>query len=48
MLGSYYQCFVEAVRGEGSIDVTLEDGAWAVRIGQAAQQSAILGEAVVL
>ena len=43
-----HQRFVEAVRGEGSIDVTLEDGAWAVRIGQAAQQSAILGEAVVL
>lgn len=43
-----HQRFVEAVRGEGPIDVTLEDGAWAVRIGQAAQQSAILGEGVVL
>ncbi|WP_293445132.1 Gfo/Idh/MocA family oxidoreductase [Planktotalea sp.] len=43
-----HQRFVGAVRGKGSIDVTLEDGAWAVRIGQAAQQSAILGEAVVL
>ncbi len=43
-----HQRFVRAVRGEGPIDVTLEDGAWAVRIGQAAQRSAVLGEAVVM
>ncbi len=41
-----HQRFVAAVRGEGPVDVSLQDGAWAVRIGQAAQQSAATGEAV--
>ena len=40
--------FVEAARANGPIDVTLEDGAWAVRLGQAAQLSATRGEAVLL
>jgi myo-inositol 2-dehydrogenase/D-chiro-inositol 1-dehydrogenase len=41
-----HQRFVAAVRGEGPLDVSLQDGVWAVRIGQAAQQSAATGEAV--
>ena len=40
--------FLEVVRGGGAPEVTLGDGAWAVRIGLAAQQSARTGEAVML
>ena len=43
-----HQRFVAAVRGETPVDVSLDDGAWAVRMGQAAQRSAVLGEAVLL
>ncbi len=41
-----HQRFLEVVRGTGSIDVTLDDGIWAVRMGQAAQLSARIGQAV--
>lgn len=40
--------FVAAARGQGPVDVSLEDGTWAVKIGQAAQQSAREGRAVDL
>ena len=40
--------FLEVVRGKGRVEVTLDDGIWAVRIGQAAQQSALSGMAVTL
>ncbi|MCC1492001.1 Gfo/Idh/MocA family protein [Cognatishimia sp. F0-27] len=43
-----HQRFLEVVRSGGTPEVTLEDGAWAVRIGLAAQQSARAGEAVRL
>ena len=33
--------FVDAVRGKGRVEVTLNDGIWAVKMGQAAQRSAI-------
>ncbi|SMX29910.1 Putative oxidoreductase YteT precursor [Pelagimonas phthalicica] len=47
---TYYQHvnFLAALRGEGEIEVSLQDGAWAVRMGHAAQQSAATGEAVAL
>ena len=47
---TYYQHlnFVAAARGEAGVEVSLDDGAWAVRIGQAAQLSAARGEAVTL
>lgn len=47
---TYYQHvnFLAALRGEGEIEVSLQDGAWAVRMGHAAQQSAAMGEAVAL
>ncbi|THD83457.1 Gfo/Idh/MocA family oxidoreductase [Aliigemmobacter aestuarii] len=38
--------FLQAARGEGTIDVTLTDGWWAVAMGMAAQESARTGEAV--
>jgi predicted dehydrogenase len=38
--------FLEVVRGNGSVEVSLDDGIWAVRMGMAAQQSAISGQAV--
>ena len=42
---TYHQhCFIEVVKGQ--VEVTLDDGIWAVRIGQAAQQSALSGEAI--
>ncbi|MEP5152771.1 Gfo/Idh/MocA family oxidoreductase [Planktotalea sp.] len=43
-----HQRFVAAVQGQGDVEVSLEDGSWAVRIGQAAQQSAATGAAVTL
>lgn len=47
---TYYQHvnFLAALRGEGEVEVSLQDGAWAVRMGHAAQQSAATGEAVAL
>ncbi|WP_420859862.1 Gfo/Idh/MocA family protein [Marivivens marinus] len=43
-----HQRFNAVVRGEGTPEVTLEDGMWAVRIGLAAQESARTGQAVSL
>jgi myo-inositol 2-dehydrogenase/D-chiro-inositol 1-dehydrogenase len=43
-----HQLFLQVVRGEGAVQVSLEDGAVAVRMGHAAQQSAISGQAVML
>lgn len=43
-----HQKFLEVVRGAGAVEVTLEDGIWAVRMGQAAQHSAQSGQAVTL
>ena len=43
-----HQRFAAAVRGEGPVEVTTRDGAWAVRMGQAAQRSALTGQAVQL
>jgi predicted dehydrogenase len=40
--------FLEVVRSGGTPDVGLGDGAWAVRMGLGAQQSAITGQAVDL
>ncbi|RFU12631.1 gfo/Idh/MocA family oxidoreductase [Rhodobacteraceae bacterium W635] len=40
--------FAHAVRDGGRPDVSLSDGAWAVRIGLAAQESALTGQAVQL
>ena len=41
-----HQRFLDVVRGRGIVEVSLEDGIWAVRMGQAAQQSAATGKAV--
>ncbi len=41
-----HQRFLDVVRGRGSVEVGLEDGIWAVRMGQAAQQSAATGKTV--
>ena len=41
-----HQRFLDMVRGRGSVEVDLEDGIWAVRMGQAAQQSAATGKIV--
>ncbi len=45
---TYYQHqkFAEMVRTGGAPEVTLEDGLWAVRVGEAAEQSAVSGVAV--
>ena len=43
-----HQRFAAVVRGEGRVEVTPEDGAWAVRMGYAAQESARTGRAVDL
>ena len=43
-----HQRFAAVVRGEGEVEVTPEDGAWAVRIGHAAQTSARDGRVVEL
>ncbi|MGY6548513.1 MAG: Gfo/Idh/MocA family protein [Roseinatronobacter sp.] len=39
--------FAQAVRGDGPVEVTLDDGLWAVQMGIAAQRSATTGQAVV-
>lgn len=41
-----HQRFLRAVRGEGPVEVTVEDGKWAVLMGLAAQKSAITGQVV--
>ena len=43
-----HQRFLDVVRGSGSVEVGLDDGIWAVRMGQAAQQSAATGQVVTL
>ena len=43
-----HQRFAAVVRGEGEVEVTPEDGAWAVRMGHAAQESAREGRAIDL
>ena len=47
---TYYQHlkFLDVVKGIGSVEVGLDDGIWAVRIGHAAQESARTGQAVHL
>lgn len=40
--------FLDVVRGKGTVEVTLDDGIWAVRMGLAAQQSAETGQSVTL
>ncbi len=47
---TYYQHqrFNAVVRGEGAVEVTLSDGAKAIQIGLAAQESARTGQSVVL
>lgn len=47
---TYYQHlkFNAVVRGRGQVEVGLTDGAWAVRMGMAAQDSARTGQAVAL
>lgn len=40
--------FLDVVRGRGEVEVSLDDGIWAVRMGQAAQRSAEHGQAVAL
>jgi predicted dehydrogenase len=40
--------FVDAIRGQGKVEVTLQDGWWAVVMGLAAQKSAREGRAVEL
>ena len=43
-----HQRFNAVVRGEGAVEVTLDDGAKAIAMGLAAQQSAATGQAVLL
>jgi predicted dehydrogenase len=43
-----HQRFNAVVRGQGTPEVTIADGAWAVRMGLAAQESAATGQAVLL
>jgi len=38
--------FLDVVRGKASVEVTLDDGIWAVRMGMAAQDSASSGKAI--
>jgi len=47
---TYYQHqkFQQVVAGHGQVEVTLADGWWAVAMGQAAQRSASLGQAVMI
>ena len=41
-----HQKFLHVVRGTGEVEVTLDDGIWAVRMGMAAQESARTGKAI--
>ncbi|TNM63568.1 Gfo/Idh/MocA family protein [Aliirhizobium smilacinae] len=43
-----HQRFLHAVRGEGPVEVTVDDGWWAVAMGLAAQESAVTGQVVNL
>ena len=45
---TYYQHvkFADVVQGKAKVEVSLDDGIWAVRMGQAAQMSAISGQAI--
>lgn len=43
-----HQRFLSVVRGNGDVEVGLDDGIWAVRMGMAAQDSARTGQAVSL
>jgi predicted dehydrogenase len=43
-----HQKFVDMVRNGEQPEVTLNDGMWAVRMGQAAQESARTGQAIIL
>jgi len=43
-----HQRFAAAVRAEAGVEVTVKDGAMAVRMGMAAQQSVLTGQAVTL
>lgn len=47
---TYYQHvgFADVVRGQGAVAVTLDDGAWAVLMGMAAQESARTGRAMAI
>lgn len=47
---TYYQHlrFARALRGQGTVEVGLSDGIWAVQMGLAAQRSALTGQAVTL
>jgi predicted dehydrogenase len=47
---TYYQHvrFADVVRGTGPVEVSLEDGAWAVMMGLAAQHSASTGRAMTI
>ena len=43
-----HQKFVDMVRNGEQPEVSLNDGMWAVRMGQAAQESARTGQAIIL
>lgn len=43
-----HQRFYQALRGQGAVEVGVADGAWAVAIGMAAQDSARSGQAITL
>ncbi|MGC6537316.1 MAG: Gfo/Idh/MocA family protein [Candidatus Puniceispirillaceae bacterium] len=43
-----HQRFLDVVRGTGQVEVSLDDGIWAVRMGMAAQESAKTGQAVIV
>ena len=43
-----HQRFQRVIQGLQPVEVTLEDGLWAVVIGQAAQRSALTGEAILI
>ncbi|SUZ32897.1 1,5-anhydro-D-fructose reductase [Roseibaca ekhonensis] len=47
---TYYQHarFSDVVRGQGAVEVTLQDGIWAVLMGMAAQESARTGRAMAV
>ena len=43
-----HEKFLRVVRGEADVEVTLDDGIWAVKMGHAAQESARTGQAVII